>query len=151
VPNPFGQTTGPGVASTADNQASPPLLALVIVWSAAQPHSIGHVAFFPFGQRLLVGRGDVGIERFARFFLQRPGEVPTLGPDQGLLTGDSVSRSQLEFYSTGVSLEMEKVGSCRTYVNGVEVRDSAVLQPGDTLLLKGEVLRQGTCVTLSQK
>jgi hypothetical protein len=59
------------------------------------PHRVGEVAFFPLGERLLVGRGDVEVEKFAQFVRQRPGEVPAVDPLEGILGGPTLSRRQL--------------------------------------------------------
>ena len=136
---PFGQTTAPGAASTAENADDRPSLALVIAWSASQPHRVGEVAFFPLGERLLLGRGDAEVEKFAQFVRQRPGEVPAVDPLQGVLGGPSLSRRQLTVRFTGDALEVEQVGRCRTYVNGQEI-PKATLQPGDTVMFRDEAV-----------
>jgi DNA-binding NtrC family response regulator len=135
---PFGQTTGPEAASTADHVTTAPWLALVIVWSKSQPERVGDIAFFPRGERLYLGR-DGKLEKFAQFVRQLPGEMPAVDLRDGLLTGESISREQLTVCSTGIALEVEKVGRCRTFVNGEE-RERATIRPGDTVMLKGELL-----------
>jgi DNA-binding NtrC family response regulator len=137
--SPFGKSTAPGRPTTADGGTTAPVLALVVVWSASQPERVGEVAFFPTGERLYVGRGDVETEKFACFLPQRPGETPAVDLLHGRLTGDSMSRRQLLVRSTGVALEIEKVGSCRTFFDGVE-KPSATLGPGDTVMLRDELV-----------
>jgi hypothetical protein len=136
---PFGKSTAPGAASTADGGTTAPSLALVVVWSASQPERVGDVAFFRPGERLYVGRGDVEVEKFAHFVRQLPGETPAVDPRDGILAGDSISRRQLLVRSTGVALEIEQVGRCRTFFNGVE-GPRATIGPGDTVMLKGELV-----------
>jgi DNA-binding NtrC family response regulator len=136
---PFGQTTAPGAASTAENAGDRPSLALVIAWSASQPHRVGEVAFFPLGERLFLGRGHVEVEKFAYFVRQRPGEMPAVDPLQGVLDGPTLSRRQATVRFTGDTLEVEQVGRCRTYVNGQESPKAALL-PGDTVMFRGEVV-----------
>jgi two-component system nitrogen regulation response regulator GlnG/two-component system response regulator HydG len=135
----FGQTTAPGAASTAEDAGDRPSLALVIAWSASQPHRVGEVAFFPFGERLYVGRGDVEVDKFAHFVRQRPGEMSAVDPFQDILGGSSLSRRQLTVRFTGDGLEVEQVGRCRTYINGQEI-PKATLQPGDTVMFRAEVV-----------
>ena len=134
---PFGKTTAPGAASTMDDGSAVPSFALVIVWSASQMHRVGDVAFFPFGQELVVARGDD--ETLAQFVRQRPGEISAFDPHEGFLTGNSISRRHLTVLATEEGLQIEHVGGCRTFVNGVE-RKSALLKPGDTVRFKGELV-----------
>ena len=72
------KTTAPASPRTADSESTPPTIALVIAWSASQPHRVGEVAHLPFGDRLLVGRGDVEAEESACFARQRPGQAPAV-------------------------------------------------------------------------
>jgi transcriptional regulator with AAA-type ATPase domain len=136
---PFGQTTAPGAATTAEDAGAQPSLALVIVWSKSQPHRVGEVAFFPLGERRYLGRGDVEVEKFAQFIRQRPGETSAVDPLQGILDGATLSRRQMVVCATGEGLEVEQVGQCRTYVNGQEV-SKATLRPGDTVMFRDEVV-----------
>jgi DNA-binding NtrC family response regulator len=136
--SPF-KTTAPASPRTADSESTPPTIALVIAWSASQPHRVGEVALLPFGERLVVGRGDVEAE-FACFVRQRPGQAPAADARGEPLEGDAISRRQLVVRAVGTKLQLEKIGRCPTYVNGVEVDSSATLAPGDTVLLQGELL-----------
>ena len=137
--HPF-KTTAPASPRTADRESTPPTIALVIAWSASQPHRVGEVALLPFGERLLVGRGDVEAETFACFAPQRPGQAPAPGARGEPLEGDAISRRQLVVRAVGTKLQLEKIGRCPTYVNDAEVDSSATLAPGDTVLLQGELL-----------
>ena len=117
MPPSSGKTTAPAASSTVAPDSRPLFPALVIVWSASQPHRVGEVAFFPFGERLYVGRGDSEVEKFAHFVRQRPGETAAVDPHEEVLAGSSISRRQLTVRSTGDELEMERVGRCPTSVN----------------------------------
>ena len=139
--SPF-KTTAPASPRTADSESTPPTIALVIAWSASQPHRVGEVALLPFGERLLVGRGDGDgePEKFVRFTRQLPGRALAAGARGEPLQGDAISRQQLEVRGLGAKLQLEKIGRCPTFVNGVEVDASATLTAGDTVLLQGELL-----------
>jgi DNA-binding NtrC family response regulator len=140
VPKSFGHTTAPESASTVQEGDSPESLALVIVGSTKEPHRMGQVAHFRKGESLLLGRGyETAKEKYARFRHQRPGQTPAVDPRDAFLDGDSISRRQALFLATDEGLEMTQVGSCRTFVNGVE-RRAATLQPGHTVMLKGELV-----------
>ncbi len=140
MPPRIPRTTVPAADSTAAKEAALPPLALVIAWSASQPHRVGQIASLPFGERLFVGRGDGEPERFAHFVTHRPAETPAVDPHEDLLAGDTVSRRQLEVRSAADHLEVKRTGSCSTYVNRVKLESHGVLRPGDTLLLKRELL-----------
>jgi transcriptional regulator with AAA-type ATPase domain len=139
---PYGKTTAPGAATTAEDAGERPSYALIIASSASQPHRVGEIAFFPLGKRLYVGRGPAQADELAYFGPQQPGEVLAVDPLQGILEGATVSRRQLEVCSTGEGLEVEKVGQCRTYINGQEVQKAtkATLRPGDTVMFRNEVV-----------
>ena len=116
------------------------MIALVIAWSASQPHRVGEVALLPFGERLLIGREDVEGEFLAWFARQRPGPAPAAGARGEPLECDAISREQLAVRAVGTKLQLEKLGRCPTFVNGVEIDSSATLVPGDTVLLQGELV-----------
>jgi DNA-binding NtrC family response regulator len=138
------KTTAPASPRTADSESTPPSIALVIAWSASQPHRVGEVALLPFGERLLLGRGDGDgddePEKFVCFTRQLRGRALADGARGEPLEGDAISRKQLEVRGLGAKLQLEKIGRCPTFVNGVEVDSSATLAPGDTVLLQGELL-----------
>ena len=130
-------TTVPGAADTKNATTRPLVLALVITYSRTQPERVGEVAFCPYDQTLILGRGADKPEILLRFFRQCPGENATeaaLNP----LEGESISREQLSFRATAVSLVVEQLGGCVTLVNG-KVQRAAILKPGDTILLKNEL------------
>ena len=133
------KTTAPGVANSFDEAAQVPLLGLVILWSKSQPQCVGEVALLPPFERRFVGRGGVEIEKFVQFGQHRPGGYVPVDPHEGLLTGESISGRQLVVCATAAKIEVESVGRCVMLVNGVETK-SARLEPGDTLMLQGEVL-----------
>jgi DNA-binding NtrC family response regulator len=135
VSRPTGETTAPVGSSPPQDEGVLTCMALVIVWSASEPHRVGEVAFFPFGVPLYVGRGGAEVEPLACFGRQRPGELLALDPGGGQLRGATISRRQLLVLSNGIELEMKVVGGCPTHVNGTE-RKQATLRPGDTVLLE---------------
>jgi DNA-binding NtrC family response regulator len=111
-------------------------LALVVVWCAGAPGRTGEVAFVPEGEPSVLGRGDPGAAaRRIRFVRQRPGKVEDAGP----LEGKGISRDQLRLSLRAGVLETERVGRCPLVVNGGPL-DHARVVPGDTLLLKGQLL-----------
>jgi two-component system nitrogen regulation response regulator GlnG/two-component system response regulator HydG len=135
-----GKTTAPAAPRTADNESIPPTIALAIAWSSSQPERVGEVAPLPFGERLLLGRQEVQTEDFVGFDRQLPGQALAAGARGKPLAGDAISREQLGLRSLGAKLQLEKIGRCPTFVNGVEIDSTATLVPGDTVLLQGELL-----------
>lgn len=111
-------------------------LALVIAWAAAEPHRVGEVALMDADSGTLVlGRGDsAGSERI-RFYRQRPGIFDVMPP----LMSPGLSREQLRIRLEDGRLHIERIGKCAMEVHGERV-DRAILGPGDTLLLKGQLL-----------
>jgi len=116
---------GPGLARR--------LPGLVIAWSNEEPERVGEVSLVT-GRKVL-GREANDDERRLRFAPQRP---DTPGQPRGL-KGAGISRRQLLVERDGKRLTIERVGRCKTSVNGVVV-DEAKLTAGDALLLHGELL-----------
>jgi two-component system nitrogen regulation response regulator GlnG/two-component system response regulator HydG len=133
------KTTAPAVATSCEEEHQLPVLAFVILWSASQPHRVGEVALLPYLERLFVGRGAEEIDEFARFAQRRPGARLADDPFEDLLTGDSISGRQLVVCATPDAIEVESIGRCVMRINGVETKTGR-LKPGDTLMLKGELL-----------
>ncbi len=111
-------------------------LALMIAWSATEPHRVGEVALFDIeGAPRILGRGGgTGGERLG-FFRQRPGVLEATPPLQSL----RISREQLRIAVRGRRLVIERIGRC-PMIHAGEPVDRCSLEPGDTLLLKGELL-----------
>src|SRR5580692_6525282 len=139
MPTSTVKTTVTGGAETVDPGSQVPAWALVLLWSASEPHRVGEVAFLPTFERRLVGRGDEEVEKFAHFGKQRPGEPLAASSRESLLAGDGISRRQLLLRATAVAVEMEQVGRCTTLVNGGE-KTTATLKEGDTILLRRQAL-----------
>jgi len=135
----FGRTTEPGRGTTCEDSGHQPSLALVIAFSAAQPHRVGEIAFFSLGQWVFVGRGDAELEKFVQFVRQRPGQIVAVDPRDGILEGATLSRRQLRVRFVGDGIEVENIGQCRMYINGREC-DKGVLRPGDTVRLRDELV-----------
>lgn len=121
--------------------------ALVIAWSAFAPERMGEVAFLEPGPPAhMLGRGGDPAGRPSSpdapsstsrvsFLRQRPGIEDPRGP----LQEPGVSREQLLFVARDGGLSVERCGRCALLVNG-EPADRATLTPGDTLMLRGQVL-----------
>jgi DNA-binding NtrC family response regulator len=141
VSSPTIKTTVPEGADTVDPGSQALSWALVLLWSALEPHRVGEVAFVPTFESRFVGRGDeeLDIDKFACFSRQRPGEPLAPSSREGLLAGDGISRRQLRVHATAVALEMDRVGRCTTLVNAEE-KTKATLKEGDTVMLKRQAL-----------
>ena len=120
---------------SADAEADVP--ALVIAWSAEEPQRIGEAALFEMeGSARILGRGgvDAGSRRVV-FGRRRPGERGVAREAQGA----GISREQLRITRKGRQLAVERIGKCPVLFRGAKV-DQCVVAPGDTLLLKGQLL-----------
>ena len=125
-----------GAALSTEDLPPAESLALVIAWCADEPARIGEVALFSQrGAAQTLGRGDGDGEPRVRFFRQRPGRLAPTEP----LIGLPLSRSQLTVKPNGGNLGVERVGRCALFVNGSPV-EKAVVVPGDTILLRGQLL-----------
>jgi two-component system response regulator HydG len=135
---------GDPLSRDGEDQALAP--ALVIAWSAEEPHRVGEVACFAGrGRPQVLGRGDEdddeagpsgeGPRDRARFVRQRPGDNVDAGP----LEGRAISRKQLHVQGRPSSLEVERIGRCPMLVNGKTV-DKGAVKPGDTVELKSQLL-----------
>lgn len=115
------------------------VFALTIVWSLAEPHRVGEVALLPKdGVHRLLGRGGgkPGEETDrATFFRQRPGKLEPQDP----LHGQGISRRQLLLVARGDELVVERIGRCPMIFDGI-VMDRAVARPGDTIMLRNELI-----------
>lgn len=112
---------------------------LVIAWSLASPGRVGEIAqLAEGGPRHVLGRGPTSAddpEPRVRFHRSRPGSMV---PGEAL-EGDRISRRQLLIRSVGGRLELERIGRCPLWVNGLEVDEADVL-PGDTVVLERQVV-----------
>ena len=116
--------------SGGDDEGAP---ALMIAWAAFEPERVGEVALFEVGSSIL-GRGEAEGER-ARFHRQRPGQLERTGP----IASPGISREQIRVRVEGDRLRVARIGKCPMEVGGQPV-DHAVLDPGETLLLRGQML-----------
>lgn len=111
-------------------------LALMIAWAPAEPHRVGEVALFEGeGTSLILGRGEDGKSGRVMFVRQRPGLTESTGP----LVSPGISREQLRIRVETGRLLVERIGRCALLVSGEPV-DRASIEPGDTLLLKHQML-----------
>ncbi len=125
-----------GAALATDERAETESLALVIAWCADEPARIGEVALFTSrGVMQTLGRGDGDGEARVRFYRQRPRRLAPTEP----LVGLALSRKQLTVRTNAGSLAVERIGRCALSVNGV-VTERATVIPGDTILLRGQLL-----------
>ena len=111
------------------------LPALLIAWAEDEADRVGEVALFDRdGGAQILGRGKGGTGRMS-FYRQRPGAMEASGP----LTSPGISREQLRVRLTGDQLEVERIGRCAMEIRG-EPTDRAVVKPGDTILLRRQLL-----------
>ena len=129
------------------------VLALVILWSAREPHRVGEVALFPPEHpQWLLGRGltdeDLRLQGQEQsglpvpFFRQRPPGALDRGEptrDGSFLLGEGISRRQLEIHPRHDGLVVMNIGRCPLLVNQVPVQD-ALVRPGSTLFLRNQLL-----------
>lgn len=111
--------------------------ALVIAWSATEPHRIGEVAFIEDdASDTVLGRGapNEGENRVA-FARQRPGSLSPCPP----LQAPSISRDQLRFKPAQGGLEVERLGRCGLLLGGTTT-DKGVVRPGETVTLKHQLV-----------
>lgn len=111
---------------------------LMIAW-ASDPARVGEVAFFEEGSgAAILGRGgstDDSSTGRAIFYRQCPERIERMLP----LSCPSLSREQLRIRPRGKYLHIDRIGKCPMIFQG-ERADSCALQPGDLLLLKGQLL-----------
>jgi two-component system nitrogen regulation response regulator GlnG/two-component system response regulator HydG len=120
----------------------PPVIGLVLCWSAHEPDRLGQVLFVPptkKGGSYLFGRGDAGPDDPCprlRFSTDTSGEIV----DRGAVSNPQISRRQLLLRAQAAEvLEIENMGRCRMYHNGAE-RSTACVVPGDMIRLGGQLL-----------
>jgi DNA-binding NtrC family response regulator len=114
-------------------------LALMIAWAPSEPERTGEVALFePDAGARILGRGEPGSgsggERVV-FHRQRPGRLDRTPP----LSSPGISREQLRIRLEQGQLRVQRIGRCPMELWG-EALESCMLKPGDTLLLRGQLL-----------
>lgn len=113
-------------------------IGLVVGWAIEEPERIGEVALVE--RKSVLGRGDPDARDAAprlTFSRRRPGSFE----HRPALASTRVSRTQLELnpLGDGSRLYVRSVGRCPMLVRG-EVVDNAILEPGDTLVLKNTLV-----------
>ena len=144
-------------------------LALVILWSAREPHRVGEVALLtpdvpvwlfgrdpeqPFGESgeslLTQSEPALGVSRSARspnsrapgvvrFFRQRPERAEVTPKPPSGVLGESISRLQLHLSYREEGLFVHNVGRCPLLVSG-QVTQASLIGVGDTLYLRNQLL-----------
>ncbi len=113
--------------------------ALVIAWSAVEPHRIGEVALLDpeLGPSMLGRGGAESGDRFPRvsFVRQRPGVITPMPP----IEGPAISRDQLLLTPTEEGIEVERKGRCPVSISGSTV-DRGIVREGETLTLKHQLV-----------
>ena len=156
--------TAPNLLAEQFDAAVTETLALVIMWSAREPHRVGEVATLPtetpvwlFGREPELPLMDPGgiardEERVAsarsptarlpgvvRFLRQRPEHVDKEAPLPLPVAGESISRLQLHISHREEALFVQNVGRCQLLINGAPTQ-AAMVNPGDTLYLRNQLL-----------
>lgn len=128
-----------GPWDTAGAQDRGEALALVILWSLAEPERVGEVALLPDRRDdLVLGRPGAAVDDPARlvvFARQRPGRAAVTGPPNGA----RISRHQLTLTTRGARLDVHNRGRCPLRVDGLRV-DRADVTVGATLGLEDQLL-----------
>ncbi len=110
----------------------------MIAWAPAEPERVGEVVLFEHGEgRRVLGRGapdGAGSER-VEFQRQQPDVSTKCGP----LESPGLSRDQLRIRVEDQCVHIERIGKCTMEVAGRRV-EQCVLAPGESLLLKGQML-----------
>ncbi len=132
-----GDTTAPiAPESVVAGSAVEPVDALVALWAGDEPWRAGEVALLPgLDQEWTLGRGAVGGTCRVGFFRQGPGIFEPRGP----LDSPALPREAVRFRRTEDGLRVTRAGRRRIFVNGVEC-EQAILVPGDTLYIEGQLL-----------
>ncbi len=132
-----GNTTVPSARDPAPprpRRARPPLPALVIAWSAAEPQRVGEIAFMDGTGPWWAGRTCDDLDQIG-FARQRPRALTHTGG----LSGASLSRRQLRFDRANRGFVVQNEGKARLRVNGIDCGGGAI-EPGDVLELCGHYL-----------
>ena len=127
-------------------------LALIVVWSAREPHRVGEVALFPTADRSWVlGRNPMSHApgmplrmhgQAVSFFRQRPEGAPFRSQpveSGALIAGEGISRRQLEIRVQKEALRVKNIGRCAMRINGVPVSEGLV-RPRDTIHLHNQIM-----------
>lgn len=122
-----------------DDAQTREVTALVIAWSATEPHRVGEVALLdPEHGPWMLGRGGKedgdAFERIA-FVRQRPGVIRPMPA----ISGPAISRDQLLIKPTEGGLEVERKGRCPVSICGTTI-ERGVIRPGETLALKHQLV-----------
>ncbi len=144
APNPLARTTVTDTTNAPSPNAQEQAMAyaVVLLWSAAEPHRVGQLAFLDPFEEIFVGRGDGKPRKYAQFGWHRPGKDLAVRPGEELLAGEKISRVHLRFTASAVGVDMLNLGRRSTLVNGKECAEKATLQldVNDTILIAKQAL-----------
>jgi DNA-binding NtrC family response regulator len=125
------------VDETADKTHSVEVLTLVIAYSADEPERVGEVGFLsisdPPRDWMILGRGDVELDKFVQHARQRPGEpfAPSVHvrPEGELFASTRISRRQalVRLDSTGTTIDVDNIGALEMRMNGKETTRGEVV------------------------
>jgi two-component system nitrogen regulation response regulator GlnG/two-component system response regulator HydG len=122
-----------------DDAEAREVIALVIAWSAAEPHRVGEVALLDADEGpWMLGRGgaeDGDEHERLSFVRQRPGVIRPMPA----IEGPAISRDQLLIKATEGGLEVERKGRCPVSICGTTI-ERGVIRPGETLALKHQLV-----------
>lgn len=131
-------TSTPAWLARGDEDGPTETACLTVIWSAAEPHRVGEVAFIAAeGEPLVLGRGGPsgdGAERL-RFLRRRAGTLQPTEP----LGGDGISRTQCLLRATPFGIEIEQVGRCPMLIDGAKTTKGKIA-PGQLLTLKDQLV-----------
>lgn len=135
--------TGPAQALPSKEPAQSQFLALSILWSASEPHRVGHRAECRPGKTLLLGRAPLADREEEILCFREPRadflRTAAAGTASTELLGESLSRRQVELRCDGDGLIIRNVGRCPMWVNG-ELAGKARVGHGDTIHLQQQLL-----------
>src|SRR5262245_11630106 len=128
--------------SDDEERAGSEVMALVIAWAAGEPDRAGEVALLPAdGAPWILGRGRDPREtvqptsRRVEAVRQRPAILESRPP----LSARGLSREQLRLVAGDDRIVVESIGRCPMSSGGEPVQQ-CTLRPGDTLLLRNQLL-----------
>lgn len=135
--------TAPPLQSPGLHRTQHAELALVIAWSAREPHRVGELACCEADVPLILGRAPDTEHHEQTLSFSPHGSVgPSAdlrSPARSELLGEALSRRQLALRSDGCALTVRNIGRCPMWVNG-HLSGQAKVVAGDTIHLQQQLL-----------